>query len=79
LVGTSAMNSPDFYRGKADECEREAGKAKSPDDKARWLKLAADWLALIPAALRRKPTPSEDFDALERARGTHQQKSEAEH
>ena len=73
------MNKPDFYRAKADECEREAGKAMSPADKARWLKLAADWLTLIPAALRLKRTPAERFDALEREHGTHQQKSEAEH
>lgn len=73
------MGDPEFYRAKADECERQAGKVTSPEDKARWLKLAADWLALIPAALRLKRTPAEQFDAMERERGTHQQRSETEH
>jgi hypothetical protein len=52
------MSKPDYYRAKADECEQMAGRAPRPDDKARWLKLAADWVALI------------HFDAVKREQGT---------
>jgi hypothetical protein len=57
---------PSYYRAKADECERMAGRAVSPEDKARWLKLAAVWL-------RRAKSASERFKAMERERDGHQE------
>lgn len=73
------MSKSEYYRTKADECERMAGTVVSPEHKAPWLKLASDWLALIPEALRLSQTRAGQFDAMERQRGTHQQKSQAEH
>jgi hypothetical protein len=35
------------YHKKAEECRRMAAEAGSPPEKEAWLKLAADWLALI--------------------------------
>jgi hypothetical protein len=64
------------YRAKADECERMASKVVSSHDKARWLQIASGWLALI-----RQPQPSDSirFDAIEKQRGTGQEKSDSEH
>jgi len=68
------MTKADEYRANAQECERMAGTAISPADKITWLQMAAHWLRLIPSPV---PTASEQFDAREKAEGTHQPPSEA--
>jgi hypothetical protein len=70
------MNKMDDYRAKAEECRRMAAKVSTPIGRAAWLQLATDWLALI-----REPTQTapERFDAMERDRGTRQEKSYTEH
>ena len=70
------MTKSDQYRAKAEECRRMAAKVTTSIDKAAWLELATHWLGLI-----RDPaqTASERFHAMERDRGTRQQKSSAEH
>jgi hypothetical protein len=70
------MAKSDEYRAKAEECRRMAAKVSTRIDQAAWLELATDWLGLIPEPAW---TASERFDAMERDRGTHQQKSSAEH
>ena len=70
------MAKSDEYRAKAEECRRMAAKVSTAIDKAAWLGLATEWLGLI---RERKPTDAERFHALARDRGTHQQKSSAEH
>lgn len=64
-----------YYRKQASDAQDQAGRAKSDIDKASWLKLARDWLAL----LSHKPTAEEEFDAAETKSGTHQQKSDESH
>jgi hypothetical protein len=56
---------PSYYRAKADECERMAARTLSPDDKARWIKVAEVWL-------HRARSASERFEAMEHERGRHQ-------
>jgi hypothetical protein len=36
------------YRAEADECRRMATKALDPVDRERWLRVAEQWLDLIP-------------------------------
>lgn len=50
--------------------------ATHPGEKVTWLQMAQDWLRMIP---RPKQSASDKFDAAERARGTGQTRSEAEH
>lgn len=70
------MSKSEEYRANAAECERMARAARNPSDKAMWLQMAADWLRMI-----RQPraSASEKFDAAERAQGTGQTRSDAEH
>jgi len=68
------MTKTDEYRAKAEECRLMAAKVTTPIDQAAWLGLATDWLGLIRDPAR---TASERFDAMERDRGTHQQKASA--
>ena len=70
------MTKSDEYRAKAEECRVMAAKVTTPIDKAAWLELATHWLGLIREPAR---TASERFHAMERNRGTRQQKSSAEH
>jgi hypothetical protein len=70
------MNKSDKYRAQAEECLSMARKAVNPDDKATWLKMAEDWLRLIRPP---RQSASDKFDAAEKAQGTHQKKSDAEH
>lgn len=70
------MSKSDEYRANAAECERMAQRTKRPDDRATWLKMAADWLRMIPQPRR---SASDKFDAAERAQGTGQDKSTLEH
>jgi hypothetical protein len=64
----------DQYRRK-EEAERQAKNAKNEDDRAAWLRLVRDWLAMV----KRKQTAEESFDAAEIQRGTAQQKSDESH
>jgi len=68
--------SDDDYRARAEECQQMASKAARPQDEATWLKLAAAWLMLV-----RDPrqTPAARFEAMERERGTGQERSLAQH
>jgi hypothetical protein len=70
------MTKTDEYRAKAEECRLMAGKVTTAIDQEAWLGLATDWLGLIRDPAR---TASERFDAMERHRGTHQQRASAEH
>jgi hypothetical protein len=70
------MAKSDEYRAKADECRGMAAKVSTAIDKAAWLGLATDWLRLIQD---RRHTDAERFHAMARDRGTHQEKSSAEH
>ena len=70
------MTKSDQYRAKAEECRLMAAKVTTSIDKAAWLELATHWLGLIRDPAR---TASERFHAMERDRGTRQQKSSAEH
>jgi len=70
------MNKSDEYRANADECQRMARLAKHPGEKATWLQMAQDWLRMIPQP---RKSASDKFDAVERARGTGQTPSDAEH
>src|SRR4029077_8119311 len=40
------------YRAEADECRRMATKALDPVDRERWLRVAEQWLDLIPRPLK---------------------------
>ena len=79
----------DDYRQQAEFCERMAHRAESPELKASWLRLAADWLALIDKAERRgaedgngsgRPkTAEEDFEDISDALSTGQKDSTSSH
>jgi hypothetical protein len=70
------MSKSDEYRAKAAECERAARATRNPVDKATWLKMAADWLRMIPQP---RQSASDKFDAVEKAQGTGQDRSTSEH
>ena len=53
------MSKPDEYRAKAQECERMAAICRNPNEKASWLQMAQQWLAMIPKVA---PTESDAFD-----------------
>ena len=44
----------EFYRRRADEARRQAGKAADALDKERWLEVADEWLKLAAAAERER-------------------------
>ena len=46
------MNNHEYYRSQSKPCAGQAAAAMDPQLKADWLKLAADWLALIPSDAR---------------------------
>jgi hypothetical protein len=73
---SSVMSKSDEYRANAEECERMARRSRNPADKATWLAMAEDWMRMI-----KQPRLSalDRFDAAEKARGTHQAQSDAEH
>jgi hypothetical protein len=70
------MGKSDEYRANAAECERMAGISNNQKEKVTWLQMAAHWLRLIPAQDR---SASDKFEDREKAEGTHQTKSGAEH
>ena len=43
-----SMTKWEAYRAEADECRRMATKALGPVDRERWLRVASQWLELIP-------------------------------
>jgi len=43
-----SMTKWEAYRAEADECLRMATKALDPVDRERWLRVASQWLELIP-------------------------------
>lgn len=64
------------YRRFVDECLREAKKAPYELDRYRWLKLAQQYMALLPT----KATSAEAaFAAEEQAKGTGQEDSGSSH
>jgi hypothetical protein len=66
------------YRREADFCEDMANKASDPELKASWLRLAGDWLSMIPDdGIPR--TPEQKFDEMAHAKGTGQKDSKASH
>src|SRR3984893_9927929 len=46
-----SMTKWEAYRAEADECRRMATKALDPVDRERWLRVAEQWLDLIPRPL----------------------------
>ena len=42
------MTKPDEYRANAQECERMAASSRNPNQKAKWLQMAQQWLRMIP-------------------------------
>jgi hypothetical protein len=40
------MMPPEYYRAKAEECRREAAKAKFQSENDGWRELAEKWLSL---------------------------------
>ena len=43
-----SMTKWEAYQAEADECRRMATKALDPVDRERWLRVASQWLELIP-------------------------------
>jgi hypothetical protein len=70
------MSKSDEYRANAEECERMARISRNPADKATWLGIAEEWMRMIKQP---RLSASDKFDAAEKAQGTHQTRSEAEH
>ena len=70
------MSKSDEYRANTEECQRMARRSRNPADKATWLAMAEDWLRMIPLP---KQSKADSFDAAEKAQGTGQQRSDAEH
>ena len=70
------MSKTDEYRENANECERMARACRNPADKALWLQMAQDWLRMTQTS---RTQGTKRFDAAERAQGTGQQPSTAEH
>ena len=56
------MNNHAYYRSQSKHCADQAASVTDPQLKAAWLKLAADWLALIPSDARKR----DDGHAAER-------------
>jgi hypothetical protein len=71
-----AMRKDEEYRANAAECHRMARVARESRDRQTWLEMAESWLRMI-----REPDRSESnkFDDAEKAQGTGQNKSTAEH
>jgi very-short-patch-repair endonuclease len=70
------MSKIDEYRENANECERMARMSTHPAEKALWLQMAQDWLRMAQA---NRTQSLKRFDAAEKARGTGQPQSTAEH
>ena len=70
------MGKSDEYRANAAECQKMARLARKPGDKATWLAMAEDWLRMI---RQPKQSASDKFDAAEKAQGTGQRQSDAQH
>jgi hypothetical protein len=64
------------YRFLAAYCEEMADNAASPELKAEWLRLAGNWLALLPY---REPALPHDFDAMAPEQSTRQGDSTPSH
>jgi hypothetical protein len=60
------MNNVDYYRKQYMHCADQAASAADTQSKADWLKLAMDWLALIPE----KAKSGNDNHAAERLEKT---------
>lgn len=41
------MSKPDEYRANAQKCERIAASSHNPNQKAKWLEMAQQWLCMI--------------------------------
>ena len=65
------------FRTQADECLRMSRVAANEDNRVSWLKLAAEWLRMIPA--KEHKTPEEKFRAQLRSEGTGQPNSISSH
>ncbi len=70
------MSKAAEYRANAEECQRMAGLARNPTEKATWLQIAEHWLRMIPGTVG---AASERFHMEERSKGTQQSRSEAKH
>ena len=70
------MSKWDEYRANAAECQKMARIATNAGERVTWLEMAADWLRMIPKVA---PSAVDKFNAAERAHGTGQTRSDAEH
>ena len=68
-------DNDDYYRQQADDAEQQAKKSISDLDKARWLRIAQGWLALIRPG---RAMTDETFDEKADRLGTHQDISKSE-
>jgi hypothetical protein len=81
------VSDRDEYRHQADFCERMARRAATPELKASWLRLAADWLALVRAnesdgaadGGASAKTAEQQFEDIADAIGTGQEDSTSSH
>jgi hypothetical protein len=67
------MSKSHEYRARAEDCRTRAATSFSPE---AWLKLASNWLALIP---QQTEAASQQLKAVEHEGGTGQEGSEREH
>jgi hypothetical protein len=70
-------NKYDEFRSQADECCRMSRLSANDNNRASWLRLAAEWLRMIPE--EETDNPEESFRDRVRSRGTRQTNSTASH
>ena len=44
--GDAEVSTPELYRHNADDCRQRSLRARTPADKANWLKIAEEWQKL---------------------------------
>ena len=49
------MDKLEEYRLYAEEAQKRADRAQSPEQKAAWLELARGWVCLLPREARARP------------------------
>jgi len=74
-------NKYDEFRTQADECCRMSRLSANDNNRASWLRLAGEWLRMIPEEPQEDEAknPQENFRDRVRSQGTHQRDSTASH
>ena len=70
-------NHYEEYQKHADECVEMSRKALTSERRASWLRLAAEWLRMLPG--EQGQTPEQSFRMSLEANGTGQEDSTASH